>query len=331
VILRKLKIGFVGNFQRGYVGEVADETHLAREIETLGNTVYRIPRDEWREYVIDGGPYKNVPEDVTFDLCLIAKWNHFYDESFANKLREKYKCPIFYWVWDYMEDGALPDWHIKMIKGCDLYLSNDVMNRESYLASGVPSQKLYYFPFDVSDKGYDKEAGEIPKKYDVVFFGSYLGQGDRVGWLKEINKQIPIKVFSWNYLEWQKQGFDAENAVYGTDFMFRVAESKIILGFNVYDHCWGYWSNRVGKVLTLGGFLLYRYVPGMELFLRDGAEYFSDVPEAIAKIQYYLENEDKRIEIARRGYQIGRDRFTSEARIKELMIMIDRYLRINYV
>ena len=79
----------------------------------------------------------------------------------------------------------------------------------------------------------------------------------------------------------------------------------------------------------MGGFLLYRWVPGMELFLRDGAEYFSSVDEAIVKIHYYLDHEEEGKLIADRGYQIGRDRFTSGARIKELMILIDRYLKIN--
>ncbi len=46
----------------------------------------------------------------------------------------------------------------------------------------------------------------------------------------------------------------AEEAVYGNEMAVRVAESKIILGFNVNNHCWGYWSNRVGKILTLRGF-----------------------------------------------------------------------------
>jgi spore maturation protein CgeB len=77
----------------------------------------------------------------------------------------------------------------------------------------------------------------------------------------------------------------------------------------------------------LGGFLLYRYVPGMELFLRDGCEYFSSIDEAVDKIHYYLEHEDERELIADRGHQIGREKFTSEARVKELMILIDRYLK----
>ena len=59
-----MKINFVGAFnQPGYVGEISDETHLARELEEAGHIVCKIPRDEWREYVIEGSPkdkYKNV-------------------------------------------------------------------------------------------------------------------------------------------------------------------------------------------------------------------------------------------------------------------------------
>ena len=65
----------------------------------------------------------------------------------------------------------------------------------------------------------------------------------------------------------------------------------------------------------------------MELFLRDGVAYFSSPDEAIQKIAYYLQHSDERQAIADRGYEIGRDRFTSAARVKELMIFIDRYLK----
>jgi hypothetical protein len=316
-----MRIGFIGNFQRGYVGEIADETHLCREISELGHTVYQIPRDEWRERVKQDLKYVNVPEDVTFDAVIICKWHHFYDGSFAEKAREKYKCPVFYFVWDYMPNPTPPDWHVKMIQGSDLYIANDIRN---YPAE-IPSQKLYYFPFDVSDKLFDRIV--LPKEYDVAFFGSHIGAGDRLEWMRKINQVFPIKVFSQDFEAWKADGFDAMPAAFGEDLPREIAKSKIILGFNVNDHCWGYWSNRVGKTLTLGGFLLQRWVPGMELFLRDGAEYFSSPEEAMQKIDYYLKHDVEREKIAQRGYEIGRDRFTSQARIRELMILIERYIK----
>jgi hypothetical protein len=317
-------INFVGNFARGYVGEVADEVMLSREMESLGHTVRRIPRDEWREHVKQGLEYPNVPKDLKADANIICKWHHFYDGSFAEKLREESGGPVFYWVWDFMANPNLPDWHVKMILGSDLYLGNDV---RSYPLDQVPSQKLYYFPFDVADKLLMHWWPKEPKEYDVAFFGSHIGAGDRLDWMRRINQVFPIKVFSQDFEAWKADGFDAMPAAFGEDLVTEMAKAKIILGFNVNDHCWGYWSNRVGKTLTLGGFLLQRWVPGMELFLRDGVEYFSSPEEAMNKIKYYLANDAERNAVAERGYQIGKERFTSEARIKDLMILIDRYLK----
>lgn len=316
-------INFVGNFQTGYVGEVADQIHLARELEALGHIVRKLPQDEWREYILSNTSYPNIPSDLTADLNLITKWHHFFDERFIVELRKKSDAPVFYWLWDYMDDQGIPDWHLAMAKEADLYLTNEYGNKDAYVKQGIT--QTYYFPFDVADATITPLIEN--KIYDVVFFGSYLGQGDRVAWLKEINKITPVKIFSWNADEWKKQGFDAESAVYGEEFAKKVAQSKIILGFSVEPHCWGYWSNRVGKVLTTGGFLLYQYAPGMELFLRDGVEYFSSITEAQEKIDHYLIAEKEREEIAKRGLAIGRDRFTSKERVKELMILAERFIK----
>lgn len=320
-------INFIGNTQFGYVGEVADEAHIARELTALGHEVRLIPRDEWREYVREfpKGKYPHVPDDLKADINIIAKWHHFYDGSFIEKLRELSGAPVLYWVWDFMWDQGIPDWHIKMCQAADLYISNEGGLHPEYKKQGV---KSYYFPFDNSDELIIPDTSPT-RPYDVVFTGSYLKQGERIEILKYINKHYPVRVYSWNAEEWQKEGFEAYPAVYGQEFAKIIARSKIVLGINVNDYCWGYWSNRVGKVLSTGGFLLQRYVPGMELFLKDGAVYFSTPEEAVEKIKYYLEHEDERELIRQRGFQLGRDNFTSRARVKQLEILIDRFLTVG--
>ena len=322
-----MKIGFIGNYQPGYVGEIADETHITREIESFGHQVFRIPRDEWREYVIEKfpvGKYPHIPENVTFDILIICKWHHFYDGSFIIKAREKYKCPVFLWVWDYMYDQGFPQWHLDAIKAADLYLGNDV-HCGLYLSEF--KNKAYYFPFDVCD-------GELPiykpiqKEYDVIFTGSCIGQGNRIEYLKIINQTVPVTVFSWNHEAWQKMGFMAYPAVYGKEYNELIAKSKIVLGFSVNPNCWGYWSNRTGKVLQAGGCLLYEYAPGMELSFGDAMDYFNSPEEAIEKIQFYLSHEDERLFKERKAFLLS-TQFTSKTRVKQLMILIDRYLKTN--
>ena len=321
-----MKINFVGSFGSGYVGEVADETHLCNELEALGHKVHRIPRDIWRGHCLretPGTDWPMITDNIKADINIVCKWPHFDSADFINILRHRSEAPVFYWVWDYMWDQGVPPWNLEMAKAADLYLSNEA----GVFAKYYQDVKAYYFPFDVADKKFDK-VPVLNQPYNVTFFGSYLGQGDRVQWLRKIQEQVDVKIFSWNHEEWKKIGFmDAEPAVYGEEFAKKVAQSKIILGFNVNDHCWGYWSNRVGKVLCCGGFLMYRFTPGMELFLRDGVEYFSSPDEAVKKIKYYLEHKHERDLIANKGYKIARERMTSHQRIKDLVILMERYLK----
>lgn len=318
-----MKINFIGNFGNGYVGEQGDAVHLVRELRELGHKVRQIPQDEFREYVLEGYPkdkYPNVPEDLTADISLIMKWHEFYDERFINSLKILSVSPVFYWVWDYMEWNGLPDWHLKAVDACDLYLGNDVRN-----PNYGDRKNLYYFPFDVADNDIQKH--RIEKVLDVSFFGSWIDQGDRQNWLKQINSKIPVSVFSWNFEQWPSDFKLVNHAVYGEEFNKAVSMSKIVLGFNVEPNCWGYWSNRVGKTLLAGGFLLQQYAPGMELFLRDGVEFFSSPQEAIEKIDHFLLADKEREKVATIGWMIGQDRFSSKARVKELCILMERYLK----
>lgn len=317
----RLVINFIGSFDRGYVGEVADETHLARELRKLGHLVQECPRDIWKGYC-DGENSPDWTDHLPLenaDINIICKWHHFNEGRYIDDLRTRTSAPVFYWTWDHM-DYNVEGFHYQMSKAADLLLTNDGMER-------VPSEiKWHYFPFDVADASIP--VSFLDKKYDVVFFGSKLGQGDRVEWLTHLNQHYKVKIFSWNHEEWKKLGFDAEPAVYGAEFNKAVSQSRIIVGFNVNDHTWGYWSNRVGKVLLAGGFLLQRYVPGMELFLRNGADYFSSKEEMVNKVRYFLSTAGKnhaRV-IAQRGYEMANQRFSSAERIKDLNILIERYL-----
>ena len=317
-----MTINFVGLFNApGYVGEVSDETHIARELEDMGHTVRRIPRDEWREFVKEQrawDKYKGIPTDLRADINLIAKWHHFYDGIFISELRDISQAPVFYFVWDFMYSGGFPDWHIKMAQQADLYLSGEAGIFDEYKKLAI---KPYYFQMDICD-------GSIPtftneeKRYDVIFTGTYLGQGHRIEYLKKINEEIPVTIFSWNPEEWFKAGFkECYPAVYGEDYNRVIAQSKIVLGLSVEPNCFGYWSNRVGKVLRAGGFLLQEYAPGMETLLQDNnIDFFNSPEEAIEKIKIWL----PKIEGL---FKRNTARWTSKEKVLELTTLMERYLK----
>ena len=310
-------INFVGIFnQPGYVGEISDETHIARELAKLGHQVNLIPRDVWKAWVDgDRDPSWLLPSKA--DINLIAKWPHFDKPEYISKLREVSGGPVFYWVWDYMPNPHIPGWHMAMAIEADLYLSGEAGIFHEYIKLGA---KPYYFQMDVCD-------GDIPifdnleKVYDVVFTGSCIDQGHRKEWLQEINKVIPVTIFSWNPEEWFKLGFkECYPAVYGEDYNKVIAQSKIVLGFSVEPNCWGYWSNRVGKVLRAGGFLLQEYAPGMETQLPYCVQYFSSPEEATERIKTFLEP------ISPSKFH-NHEEFTSKHKVRELAILMERFLK----
>lgn len=320
-----MTINFVGVFnQPSYVGEISDETHLARELEKLGHIVRRIPRDAWREYVREDKPKGkyDVPIELRADINIIAKWHHFYDGSFVDTLKSSSEAPVFYWVWDFMWDQGFPDWHIKMAQAADLYLSGEAGIFAEYVRRGI---KPYYFQMDVCDGEIPRFTGE-PYKYNLVFTGSWLGQGNRIKYLQAINEKIPVTVFSWNHEEWTKHGFKSNSAVYGEEYNRVIAQSKVVLGMSVEPYCWGYWSNRVGKVLRAGGILLQEYAPGMEQSLPKTVEFFTTPDEAVEKAKKLLDDElligIKKYEALKSG-----EKFTSAVKAKQLVEVMERYLK----
>lgn len=321
-------INFVGLFNKlGYVGEVSDETHIARELESLGHTVQKVPRDIWKAYV-DGERNEDWEDllPIKADINIIAKWPYFNDGKYVHHLRDLSwagtgsskgeGAPVFYWVWDYMPNPTLPDWHIEMAKAADLYLSGEAGIFDIYKVLGV---KPYYFQMDVCD-GDIKTFDNLDKVYDVVFTGSCIDQGHRKEYLQEINKQIPVSIFAWNPEEWFALGFkECYPPVYGEDYNKVIAQSKIVLGLSVEPNCLGYWSNRVGKVLRAKGQLLQEWAPGMETLLPTCIEYFSTPQEAVEKIKQLLTD----------LYHCSDEHWESTSRRKAigLVILMERYLK----
>lgn len=319
-------INFVGLFGQTGSGELSDEAQLANALEELGHTVRRIPRDEWREYVIEGfpkGKYKGVPEYLPAHINLIAKWHHFYDGGFIHALRQQSGNPVLYWVWDSVDLDI--EWHREMAKAADLYLSGELGRAFYFTSLGI---RFYYFQMDIVDidVGYVQTTMRNEHfMHDVLYLGTYDNQRGRMDILKEINKEVPIAVYGQNWEEWKKQGFDAHPAVYGIEANQIMARSKIVLGTSCDPHLFGYWSNRVGRVLGNRSLLLQQYTPGMENFAHDWAHYYSTPQEAIEKIKHLLSDGNK----LRKRQTYDRDLFKSNQKMRDLCVMMERYLKEN--
>jgi spore maturation protein CgeB len=93
--------------------------------------------------------------------------------------------------------------------------------------------------------------------------------------------------------------------VYPKQYREICASTRVVLGVDARDDVHLYFSNRTWLTLGCGGFLLTRYVSGLEeLFTNhEHLVWFRSTPEALELIDHYLRRDREREQIARTGYE----------------------------
>ncbi|MBQ9936650.1 MAG: glycosyltransferase [Lachnospiraceae bacterium] len=78
---------------------------------------------------------------------------------------------------------------------------------------------------------------------------------------------------------------------------------------------------RVFDIMGAGGFLISNYQPELaELFIPgEDIVLYDSIPDLLAKIEYYLEHEDERIQIARNGYEKVKELHSYDVRLTEIL------------
>ena len=171
----------------------------------------------------------------------------------------------------------------------------------------------------LNDQGFD---GRIPeelevreKRHDVTFVGG-LGTENfqkRTEFLNALMKTVPVEW--WGY--WWKYGKDkrelsdfprlnkAFNGVTSGKEMFQIfKDSKIVLNDYVDTANGIGFNQRMFEVMGCGAFMLTRNAPNFKDTFPEGIfATYENLEDLKDKIVYYLENEDERDAIAKRGQQ----------------------------
>lgn len=80
-------------------------------------------------------------------------------------------------------------------------------------------------------------------------------------------------------------------------------------------------SQRVFDILACGGFCLTNYQPEIATLFEDGKELvmYTDTKDLLQKVEYYLNHEEERLQIAQAGVEKVRNCFSIQSRIAELI------------
>lgn len=160
---------------------------------------------------------------------------------------------------------------------------------------------------------------DIKKKYDVTFIGAAYGQ--RIDYVREaIKNKINIKVFGKGWDKFQEIKPYWGGFVSSEDMNKIINQSKINLNF-MWSSQGGYQVK--GRNFELSGcdvFQLCNYGEELlEYFEPDiNIGTFKDKNYFIEKINYYLENEKEREEIAKKSYDLTLQKHTWKLKFKEI-------------
>jgi hypothetical protein len=259
-----MRIMIIGNFGTSWDGSICDEKHISESLKSMHHKV-----DEFQRETIEMLGTLNEP-----DFILIAQWNG-YREHVCNHLRELYKCPVVYWVFDYQWDSH-EEWHFEMAKEADLFLSKEMDHKHDYEEMGC---NFHWLPQDFAPMFLTKEWGKIPFKYEVIFTGSYLPQATfRNELLERLDQEFDLHIFTVT-----PEGFSSFKNVHGPildeGLSMLYAESKYVVSVD-WKQAEGYWSDRLSQILACNGNPVNKFVSMQELDYPD-VTHFNTIDECV--------------------------------------------------
>lgn len=191
----------------------------------------------------------------------------------------------------------------------------------------VNTRKLnaIYFPYGA--KNIDLPLPAVEMK-DVLFVGS--GDLRRIFLLESIKSKVSIYGNRWerNYplMSEELKNRVVDKAVWGEELHQLFADSKIVLNITrtqFYGAETGI-NLRIFEALAAGSFLLTDYCDEVAELFETGKEIetFKSSGELVTKVNFYLENPEKRQAIAKAGHCKFMERYTWSTRAKELVTLM---------
>jgi cephalosporin hydroxylase len=217
----------------------------------------------------------------------------------------------------------------------DLILSSHEPSRRKALEIGAKATE----PFIPGFPGFLAEVvKDEPKEWDVVFSGQVSPEHTkRLQVLQEV-ASVPLEgrgKFSVGYylsaspeaLPNSVQRYN-RGVCWGEQMYRTLKRGKIALNVHIDLASGGAQNMRMFEATGVGSFLLTDYSSDMQQYFEPGVEIetFQDVGELLNKVDYYLEHEDEREEIARRGQERCLRDYSMSQRVIEFDRLIQKYL-----
>ena len=260
---------------------------------------------------------KRIAEIFCPDLVLSIKGEALKPET-IEWIRDELGAKTALW---YPDDPRFFNSLVKHIAPSYDYVFTSSKNAIS-MYKGLGIEHVYRLPFACEPTVHRKinlNNGK-KKKCDVVFVGTYTSSRARL--IKVLMKaKVRIQVYG-SYWKYFMRSYNVHDSVYGVKMVKLFNSSKIVLNFHA-DSRYGP-NMRVFEVTGSGAFLLTDNAEDLESFFKIGKEIiiFNDMRELLSLINYYLDDNDKREDIANAGYVRCHADHIFEKRLRNMIDML---------
>jgi spore maturation protein CgeB len=204
-------------------------------------------------------------------------------------------------------------WSYRLMRRClpyyDINFTTNIFNIEDFRMLGAPRVEL-------TSLGYDhkrfkpislSDAERVKWSTPIVFAGHWERRTEEYI-LALVRANIPVKVYGWN---WRKSRHQSElrNVIHSEflgrdDYLRCLVGARIGLGF-VSEINRNQTAGRSFEIPACGTFLLAQRTEEHQRLYYEGkeADFFSSPQELVEKARFYLNDDEKRKQIAQRGYE----------------------------
>lgn len=280
-----------------------------------------IGKENYRE-VYTGNPEVNKNSIYFFDqlkpdIVFMQIQSDFVIQPETYKYFKENEAFVINWTGDKRQE--VPRWMIEVAPYVSLTSFSNMDDVNTMRSLGFKSEYL--------EIGYDPEIykpkGEALNMPEIVFMGNNYGRG-----------YFPMSGFRIDMVDFLRQEYGKRFGVYGSGWAYgngnfnhsQYEEAKAYRGAKIAINCshfdsLNYNSDRLLRILGSGTFCLsYEHLGMNETYIKSAeVDYFKDFIELKNNIDYYLSNEDERIDTAYYGEQFVKNNFTFKHQVKNII------------
>lgn len=281
-------------------GLTNSEHNLFGSLETSGlATQDRFHPDE---YCLQNHRPFNTPLLLKCIKCnpdlIILTWPCTPKSKILKQIKERLRIPMVALWWDsvnHMEEAEsiLPFVELNVVVDSTTAYLRRTCQPEKYMPMWTPQDpKIFYNP-------------NLHRDIDVCFVGTMRNHPDRLA---------GVFALRLNGIDVYQTGGQRECRLSVDEYARIYMRSKIALNFCYHPNLSAQFKGRVIEVTLCGAMLLETENPETAKWFEPMVDYvpFTDETDLVEKVRYYLAHDSERMEIAARGHQKAKERYTGE-------------------